>query len=492
LRAYALLIAVAVLTAFAAGALFLTAAHGLRPVEGVNLALTRAQFESGRVPELTLDFGALVPRIEGAQLLDPEAALPSSQRYSRDELRALVAYARACGPAPAVSGELSKTLAWHRFECGQGELPVDFFEAPPFMHPGGMSFVALGAERFGREWLAEHQRFLHITEWRWGVTNPARELLASAGRSALAAFAAADPLVLDAQHVFIAHGETRPSYSVYARREWDAFIVDAPLLARVAAERDACVVREGRVCWARNDAPFFARLGRLTVSLLGLSLASAAVAAGLLVRRVRAQRQEEERQRFVLQTLTHELRTPVASLLVSIDSLRAGFDALSPGGQEALLRVVDDAQRLRRLTEKSRAYLTRKETLMLEPVGLPSVGDWVRERLGPSVGVEVQQDGPVTVDPYWLGLCLDNLVQNALNHGAPPVVVRVCRGERLTLEVRDGGTLGASRSPGLGLGLSIVRRAVAAMNGSLGRFEKPTRFIIDVAARRGESGRRRS
>jgi hypothetical protein len=456
-RAYVLLIAAILLTAFAAGILTLTAARGLAPVDSVNVALVRANFEAATQPELVIDLGTLVPRIGGEELLDPDTALPHSHRYDFEQLAALVRYAQTCADAPVVSEPLSKALAWHRYDCRQAELPAAFFETPPFMHPGGQSFAALAADQLG---VKEH--WLHITEWRWGI-NPPRELLASLDRAALPALG--DPLVLDRRHVLIAHGESRHSYSVYSRRAWDAFLADQPLVPHPAKDKDACVIREGHACWSRNDAPFFARLGRMTSSLLVLTLGSAVVAALLLFRR-------QAQQRFVLQTLTHELRTPVASLLVSVELLRERYD------EEHVLRVVDDAQRLRRLTENSRAYLGSGK---LNPTRVESAGDWVRDLAGSDAQVEVLQDGPVTADTYWLAMCLKNLIDNANKHGEKPVVVQVRRGERLSIEVRDQGTLGAaSKNAGLGLGLDIVRRTLKHMGGKLDVREKPTRFTVTL------------
>ena len=92
---------------------------------------------------------------------------------------------------------LSKALTWHRFACEQGALPPSFFEAPPFMHPGGSSFASLGALRLGEAWALEHQGLLHATEWRKMTgLSPARARLAALSDAALLALASTHPLVL--------------------------------------------------------------------------------------------------------------------------------------------------------------------------------------------------------------------------------------------------------------------------------------------------------
>jgi two-component sensor histidine kinase len=83
---------------------------------------------------------------------------------------------------------------------------------------------------------------------------------------------------------------------------------------------------------------------------------------------------------------------------------------------------------------------------------------------------------PVTVDAeagtfdaataQKLGLVANELVTNAFQHGAPPIVVRLSHGAETRLDVEDGGE-GIERAPGFGL--DLVRCMVE--QGLNGRFE---------------------
>jgi signal transduction histidine kinase len=242
----------------------------------------------------------------------------------------------------------------------------------------------------------------------------------------------------------------------------------------------------------QKRAQIFVYLGIIGVLLLVGTIVE------LLWRRVRFMKQQKEERAFVMQNLTHELRTPVAGLGLSVEQIRADFDTLPENLQSSFLRICDDVQRLKRVIEGSTQYLrssTTPQDLFLKKKNIASVNDFVESVIArfdePIEFAPLAQDCSVNEDPYWFAICLQNIIQNALKHGKPPV--RVELSPNLKISVIDSGNLHdvslaeltpafskGAHSEGLGLGLSIVNRVIKEMGAKLTVHGAPTTFTIDL------------
>jgi two-component sensor histidine kinase len=93
------------------------------------------------------------------------------------------------------------------------------------------------------------------------------------------------------------------------------------------------------------------------------------------------------------------------------------------------------------------------------------------ERIAESAPVPVAIDAePAALDPSTaqkLGIVANELITNAFQHGAPPIVVQLKGGRETRLQVDDRGTGLADDTAGLGL--QLVRNMVE--QGLRGRFE---------------------
>jgi two-component system, OmpR family, sensor kinase len=203
------------------------------------------------------------------------------------------------------------------------------------------------------------------------------------------------------------------------------------------------------------------------------------------------------RERAFVADASHELRTPVAILKAEIDLALAGERtpqelraALASAREETerLARLADDLLVLARMEGGTlpihRERLEARE--VLEAVSARFAARAADE--GRSIEVVADPGAVVVADRLRIEQAITNLVDNALRHGAGPVVVRARRvGEAVELSVEDAGAgvppdeaegvfgrfvrgASAASGSGAGLGLSIVR-AIARAHGGDARIE---------------------
>jgi len=259
-------------------------------------------------------------------------------------------------------------------------------------------------------------------------------------------------------------------------------------------------------------------LGTLFFALILLGLA---LLCAWLIREMRL----NQRQQAFLDAVTHEMKTPLASLRLYLDTM-ALHDPSPRERQEFLGRMGEDVERLDRTVHQvltaaraeERAGNMQREWIELSPLLERCIGEiCTRHGLAPEA-VRLEASVPATVrgDPAELGLVFRNLLENAVKYSEPPVDVRVGVSlgidERVHVELVDRG-IGIPRkelrkifqrfyragrdvqrkAAGLGLGLFIVRnlvrrhggRVVANSEGS----GRGSRFVVSLrtAPRRSES-----
>jgi two-component system, OmpR family, sensor histidine kinase KdpD len=184
-----------------------------------------------------------------------------------------------------------------------------------------------------------------------------------------------------------------------------------------------------------------------------------------------AVRRSDELKTIILQTVSHDFRTPIATMRAAVDGLQAQELELSSADRAELLDTIGlEVSRLTRLVE-SVLDLSRLEA----GVAAPRTEMWdVDDLLAHAVTDVTSADRihvaamgdlpPVAVDAAHIQRVLVNLLENALKHSVADVDV-LARTERagVELDVLDRG--GATPAPGLGLGLAIAR-GFAEANGA--------------------------
>ena len=212
-------------------------------------------------------------------------------------------------------------------------------------------------------------------------------------------------------------------------------------------------------------------------------------------------------QKSFVSSVTHELRSPLASLQLSFETMKKR--TLDPSTQETLYKMAaEDIERLSRLIDhilvsskldrgisgisgSPRSLNVRK---LIDQALSGSL--WLDPSLYERTEVLCPQDLEITAPEPSMNLILSNLLENAVKYSpkATPIRINVSRDEgSISLTVRDYG-LGLGRSeqkrifrmfhrapvtrkkaiPGTGLGLFIVRSLTRSLGGQV-RAESPGR-----------------
>ena len=219
----------------------------------------------------------------------------------------------------------------------------------------------------------------------------------------------------------------------------------------------------------------------------------------------------------LLAAVSHDLRTPLASIKASVSSLRQTDVAWTESDEEALLATIEEnADRLDgligNLLDMSRLHAGSLQPFLrpitideVAPVALRGLDDSANVRLGVPDGMPL-----VLADPGLLERVLANLFANALHHSPPaqPPALHAHRaGDSVVLEVIDHGP-GVpdglkteifepfrrfdDRKVGVGLGLAVAKGFTEAMGGAIVAADTPgggltVRITLPVAGRKAES-----
>jgi two-component system, OmpR family, sensor histidine kinase KdpD len=223
-----------------------------------------------------------------------------------------------------------------------------------------------------------------------------------------------------------------------------------------------------------------------------------------------ALRRSDELKTSLLRSVSHDLRTPLTSIIAA----GAALDSPSATPQERhelSEAVVEQGQRLSRLVENlldvSRLQTGHAEP-RCEPVDLPGLLEAARHSIGArgeAVRLALDAELPaLSADPTQLERAFANLLDNAVVHGeGQPVLVRSrLVGPRVVVRVVDQGpgiaeeererifepfyrSGPAAGGEGSGLGLAIAKGFIEANGGEIGVESLPgqgSSFVVSFAA----------
>lgn len=212
--------------------------------------------------------------------------------------------------------------------------------------------------------------------------------------------------------------------------------------------------------------------------------------------------------------VSHELRSPLTTMVTALDLFEGSRGRLAPDGREALDLLQAEVRRFEHLVEDlleiSRADAGSAD-IVLDVVALPelvrlTIPPTLQDRLVLTSSAEVR----VEVDKRRLERVISNLVDNAERHGGGlTAVVVTSRNGWAEIAVEDGGKgidhleralifdrfargrgTGRSSGAGAGLGLSLVARHVAMMGGQVTVTNVDgggARFVVTLPTYRDEA-----
>lgn len=209
-------------------------------------------------------------------------------------------------------------------------------------------------------------------------------------------------------------------------------------------------------------------------------------------------------RRALLSAVSHDFRTPLASIKASLTALEPGADGatLAPSDAQELLRTaIEETERLERLVANL-LDLTRIRSGAIAPdrVSIP-IDDVIEDALAGlrapladhRIEVMIRQDVPLLeVDPVQVGQVFRNVLQNAGRFAPPGSAIRIAASSwhgAVEVRVSDRGPgipgadreaifaefyrSGDGRSAGTGLGLAVSKAIVEANGGAIWAEETP-------------------
>ncbi len=340
--------------------------------------------------------------------------------------------------------------------------------------------------------------------------------------------------VLDGRGSLVATSDARSDLGAERSRRTFPVLFFSPLL--VAAEAPGQVGGEPWVAEAvlRPDSPLrgaVAAASRMLV-LQGLAAITLLVGVGLTVRAARTSVQLTELRSDFVSSVSHEFKTPIATIRAAGETLASGRLEGEAARTEYAGFIVQESRRLTRLVDNLLAFSRLTDISApqqpTEALSVRSLVEGTLQRFGVQLtqgGFTVQVEIPESVPPVRgdgsaLALMLDNLIDNVIRHSRTGRDVRVrveTRGTAaVVLDVIDtGGGIAADEvrhvtrkfyrgrqagDGGTGLGLAIASRIAGDHGGSLRVLSEPgvgttVRVVLPAAvtemAERVEQGRRK-
>ncbi len=419
------------------------------------------------------------------RLLTPDAMLPQTSKYPLKDIQQLYQLAETCTGALPLSPLITEPLVFTRSICKGTALPNKWFARSSLIHPGGGTYAARYIKKYPDKYDALKQ-YMHIQERPKAPEDILLGRLQRMDGDSVTALITGASMFSENGELWLRKGD---SYYIFPPVIWHSNAEELGLEYHLIGNSETCFVQRGNLCWAEEDQSQVLRF-----ILVGLVAINVLLIISWFYYRWNSKRRELKSRMLVLQILTHELRTPIASLSLTVEGFRREFEKLPETVYDEFRRLCEDSRRLRQLAEASKDYL-QSDSKPLSTEWVPSISEWlefkVEEEFDQEVTFTINEDISAKLNVYWLGTCIDNLLRNAIKYGVAPVHLDVeTQSDKVIFKVIDQGQLTNKdwrqlRKPfvsksGLGLGLTIVESMVNRMGGKMTLFGPPTTFILEI------------
>nr|WP_241210349.1 sensor histidine kinase VxrA [Vibrio ichthyoenteri] len=419
------------------------------------------------------------------RLLTPESMLPQTSSYPLKDIQRLYQLSVTCTGKLPLSPLVTEPLVFTRAMCKNNTLSPTWFARSGLIHPGGGTYANRYVVTHPSEVEALEQ-YMHIKERPFAAENTLLGRLQRMSEETVIALISGASMFIEDEDLWLRKND---SYYIYPESIWSKNVTRSGLSLSSGGSSATCFVQRGNICWDVED-----HADILRISMVALVIANILLVIGWSIYRWNTKRRDMQSRMLVLQILTHELRTPIASLSLTVEGFRREFERLPESVYDEFRRLCEDSRRLRQLAEASKDYL-QSDNKPLASEWVPSVAEWleykIEEEFNAPIDFAINHDIAAKLNVYWLGTCIDNLIRNAVKYGVKPIKLDVKTSKnKITFSVIDQGLLTQKdwrqvRKPfvsksGLGLGLTIVDSMVGRMGGKMTLIGPPTTFILEI------------
>lgn len=469
-------------------------------------------------PLFTLDLDFFYPTIAHLDLLKSKKSLVIKDWHSN---ASIVSSNKQCRDARNLKGlldyQFKKEEIWEHYRCGIIKfLPEEFFSIPPFIHPIGQSYAYIAfqfSDNFKtKSWILDHIMLFHVSELPEVQDYIGRlpshfHYLAMMNDGNLTYLEnKIEPLIVG--RYLLIPTEGNPSlfsheYDIYWLDQLEEFLEPTIYNLSIARKSKICFFSEGQFCWNITPTQLWKHVSLRTIAGVTSLILIIILLVWILFHYLKRRVFEDEQRKLALQILGHELRTPIASMLLQIEALTQKVDVLPEAEQDLIWGISINTQRLRRLVEMTQNYLlvgSRKKNVLVKANIITSLNEYFEElcqEFPDTIFVPLIEDKQFSTDAHWLTICVKNILSNAHSHGKKPVKLSLHflqeSSHWLKVTIQDQGNceyeslaemcqefVKGKQSHGTGLGLNIVIKVLKAIGGELSFSANPTTFTLKI------------